>query len=78
MTNFLSFGLKAYQGSDSQEIGRSSDLKGKDKCRENLWKEPDSSTIDLYEKLRILVRCEEIDWRGWETGIIWGSNADYL
>ncbi len=88
-TNFLSFGLKAYQGSESQEIGRSSGLKGEDEWSENLWKELDSSRIDAYEKLREMgklreiVRRGEIVWRGWEsplrrTGIIWGSNADYL
>jgi hypothetical protein len=81
--------LKAYQGSESQEIGRSSGLKGEDEWSENLWKELDSSRIDAYEKLREMgklreiVRRGEIVWRGWEsplrrTGIIWGSNADYL
>jgi hypothetical protein len=68
MTNLLSFGLKAYQGSESQEIGRSSNLKGKDECRKNLPKVPDipvlrSKLVALDEKVK---------------GIIWGSNADYL
>jgi hypothetical protein len=63
----------AYQGSESQEIGRSSGLKGEDEWSENLWKELDSSRIDAYEKLREMgklreiVRRGEIVWRGWES-----------
>lgn len=63
MTNLLSFGLKAYQGSESQEIGRSSDLKGKDFCRYEIDPVLRSKLLALDEKMK---------------GIIWGSNADYL
>jgi len=75
MTNLLSFGLKAYQGSESQEIGRSSDLKGKDECRESLPKEPDSDDIDpvLRSIPPFHLGVDEM-----RTGIIWGSTADYL
>jgi hypothetical protein len=48
MTNFLSFGLKAYEGLEIQEIGRSSAFKGKDKCQENPSKEPDSSSTEPW------------------------------
>jgi len=72
MTNFLSFGLKAYKGSESQKIGRIWDLKGKDEWRENLSEGFDS----LLEECQVhaIRRIGE----SLMTGIMWGSNADYL
>jgi len=71
ITNILFFGLKAYQGSESQEIGPSSGLKGKDEWWENLSEEPNSS-------LRGSMTSEQLEWVSRTRGIIWGSNADYL
>jgi hypothetical protein len=77
MTNFLSFGLKAYKGSESQKIGRICDLKGKDEWRENLSEGFDSLLEDCrVNAIRILSAIRRIE--SLMTGIIWGSNADYL
>jgi hypothetical protein len=62
MTNFLSFGLKAYKGSESQKIGRICDLKGKDEWRENLSEGFDSLLEDCrVNAIRILSAIRRIE-----------------
>jgi hypothetical protein len=81
MINFLSFGLKAYQGSESQEIGRSSDLKVKDECWENLEKAYNSFKEHWAPPRVMVFVIYQVDSKEFEPclpGIIRGSNADYL